>query len=74
MVLCLVTLTDLYMRRAGLSASAEILVLHQMLFAQQTVYQRNSRRSKENTGVNHRACAAIALRAAVSKIDFIHKK
>ena len=30
MVLCLVTLTDLQMRRAGLSASAELLVLFQM--------------------------------------------
>ena len=28
MVLCLLTLTDLYVRRAGLSASAELLVLN----------------------------------------------
>jgi len=30
MVLCLVTLTDLQMRRAGLSASAEFLVLYRL--------------------------------------------
>jgi len=41
MVLCLVTLTDLQVRRAGLSASAELLVLP-------------TRRSKRDTTVRFR--------------------
>jgi len=35
MVLCLVTLTDLQMRRAGLSASAELLVLFRLFYFSQ---------------------------------------
>ena len=40
MVLCLKTLTDLQTRRAGLSASAELLVLQLLPFISKTVQDR----------------------------------